>query len=301
MTDLIPQKSNLSYLGSIAGELGERSRRVYEHDAAVFARWLQEREITPEKIDRQAVTDYRAWLLATYSTATAKRMFSVARRILDEQVRKGVLKVNDAKSVRGIKAEDESPHIALTKEQARELLAVIDQRTKKGKRDYALVMCLLYTGIRRFECAALTVGDLGMEQGHHVLLVMGKGNRRERVKLRVEVRRAIDDYLEGAERAMLPPDAPLFGQFRKGDHPVEEPISPMVVYRTILAYAREAGIEAHLTPHGMRASFVTLSLEGGAKLEQVQIAARHRDPRTTERYWRRKNQLDDNAVDYIKL
>ena len=31
----------------------------------------------------------------------------------------------------------------------------------------------------------------------------------------------------------------------------------------------------------------------------VQYAAGHKDPRTTEHYQRRKEQLDDNAVDYI--
>ena len=54
-------------------------------------------------------------------------------------------------------------------------------------------------------------------------------------------------------------------------------------------------------PHGLRATFVTLALEGGAPLHLVQRAAGHADPRTTERYWRRKEGLDDNAVDYIRL
>ena len=30
-------------------------------------------------------------------------------------------------------------------------------------------------------------------------------------------------------------------------------------------------------------------------------SAGHADPRTTERYWRRKDSLDDNAVDYVRL
>lgn len=295
------QAQKPSYLGSIAGELGERSQRIYENDATIFAHWLQERSITPETIDRQSITDYRAWLVENHKAATAKRMFSVARRILDEQVRNGFIPTNYAKDVKGIKAEDDSPHIALTKEQANDLLAAIDTSSLKGTRDYAIVICLLYTGIRRFECAGLTIGDMGMEQGHHTLSIAGKGNRREIVKLRVEAWRAIDDYLRETKRNDLPTTAPLFCQFRKGDYPVEQAISSMVVYRTILQYAKEAGIEAHLTPHGMRASFVTLSLEGGAKLEQVQVAARHKDPRTTERYWRRRNLMDDNAVDYIKL
>lgn len=289
-------------LGSIAGELSETSRRMYEHDALAFATWLHAHEITPALLDREAITRYRAFLVAQYAPATAKRMFSVMRRILDEQVRKGILSTNPAAGVRGIKAEDESPHIALSKAQADDLLRAIDITTNKGKRDYALVVTLLYTGIRRFECAALTIGDLGMEQGHHTLTIKaGKGKRRDVVKLRVEAYRAITEYLRAVGRAELADDAPLFCQFRKGDSMVEASISSMLIYRTILEYAKKAHIEAHLTPHGMRASFVTLSLEGGAKLEQVQDAARHKDPRTTERYWRRRNRMDDNAVDYIHL
>ena len=55
----------------------------------------------------------------------------------------------------------------------------------------------------------------------------------------------------------------------------------------------------HLTPHDLRATFITLALEGKASLQVVKYAARHKDPRTTEHYQRRKVNLDDNAVDYI--
>ena len=289
-------------LGSLAGELSEKSRRIYAHDAQVFADWLRERGVTAQTLDRQVVTEYRAHLLATHRSATAKRMFSVARRILVEQVDNGTMAANPAKGVKGIKAEDESPHIALSKEQARRLLGVIPMDTKKGLRDYALILMLLYTGLRRFEAAALTLGDLGMEQGQHTLNIKeGKGSRREKVKLRVEAHRAITAYLEACGRTPLGEKAPLFCQFRKGDTPVEAPNSSNVVYRTVLQYGEAAGLEKDLTPHGMRASFVTLALEGKATLPQVQVAARHKDPRTTERYWRRKQNLDDNAVDYIRL
>ncbi len=73
-----------------------------------------------------------------------------------------------------------------------------------------------------------------------------------------------------------------------------------MIERVVLQYAAVASID-DLTPHGLRATFITLALEGGARLEQVQYAARHRNPMTTERYQRRKVNLDDNAVDYIRL
>ena len=62
-----------------------------------------------------------------------------------------------------------------------------------------------------------------------------------------------------------------------------------------------AGITTHLTPHVLRATFITLTLDAGAPLHKVQYAAGHADPRTTERYHRSKLNLDDNAVDYLKL
>ena len=55
-----------------------------------------------------------------------------------------------------------------------------------------------------------------------------------------------------------------------------------------------------LTPHVLRASFVTLALENGAALHQVQYAAGHADPRTTERYQKRKLNLDNHASDFLR-
>ena len=65
--------------------------------------------------------------------------------------------------------------------------------------------------------------------------------------------------------------------------------------------AKQAGITTHMTPHVLRAIFITLALDNGAPLHKVQYAAGRADPRTTERYHRSKLNLDDNAVDYLKL
>ncbi len=45
-------------------------------------------------------------------------------------------------------------------------------------------------------------------------------------------------------------------------------------------------------PHMPRHTFVTTVLDAGVDLRDVQIAARHADPRTTMRYDRARNQLD---------
>jgi site-specific recombinase XerD len=47
-----------------------------------------------------------------------------------------------------------------------------------------------------------------------------------------------------------------------------------------------------LHPHMLRHTFVTTMLDAGVDLRDVQIAARHADPRTTMRYDRARNKLD---------
>lgn len=296
---VVNKTDDSALISPIAGELMASSRRIYIHDAKVFAEWLQGQGLTAITISLQSLRDYRGYLLAHHSPATAKRMLSVACRLSIKT--SGLSKDAIRSDVKGIVAEDESPHIALTKEQAKALLGAIDRSSKKGLRDYALLMLLLYTGLRRFEAANLTIGDMGEQQGYHVLTVKaGKGGKRAIVKLPIFVWRDIQAYLAALDRQGLPGTSPLFVQFYKGDKWLEAGISPQTIYRLVLSYAGKAGI-SDLTPHGLRASFITLALEGGAKLEQVQYAARHKSPAMTERYQRRKLNLDDNAVDYIHI
>ncbi len=284
---------------SLAGQLALTSRKTYTIDAKHFAHWLAGQDLSPSSLDRDNLVAYRMHLAETYAQSTAARMWAVARRLLDEAVQRGLLLTNPAEGIRGFKAgEDESPHRALKREEAKALLDAIDRSTAIGKRDYALLMFLLRTGIRRAEVVALTIGDLMMEQGYHIAIIRyGKGSKRGLVKLPVEVQQAIDDYLEAAGRACAAPEAPLFVSFRKGDHPQERPLHSNQVERIVKQRAQAVGIV--MSPHGMRASFITLAFEGGADLALVQDGARHKDPRTTRRYQKRRNNLHKNAVDFV--
>ena len=226
-----------------------------------------------------------------------------------EATRRHLLTDDPAERLRGVRGRDERDGGALTRGRResywRPLPAIWSDRGHEvlARRDLALVSILLRTGIRRSELASLRVSSLGSAQGHHVLTITGKGNVRRTVKVPPDVWRLIEDWLAAAGGAgtELAGDDPLFVEVRRGGHvPGRHPISDRAVYAVVERRLRAAGLE-RLGPHGLRATFVTLALEGGAPLHIVQRAAGHADPRTTERYWKRKADLDDNAVDYVHL
>lgn len=300
VTHIILTSDLSSSLADATGQISKRSQRIYQNDAQVFATWMIDQGLIPQTLTRSLMITYRSYLAEKYQKATAQRMLSVARRILQEQVHAGHLTANPANDIKGFKMNNETSHAALTKDQARELLNAIDRTTTKGLRDYALIMLLVRTGLRRSECAALNVGDIKQEQGHTVVRIEhGKGDKKGVAKLPVDVFRAIQTYLEAAGMPQTL-DTPLFIGFDKGDHPTNERISDKLIERVVKFYGEKINVP-ELTPHGLRATFITLALEANAPLQKVQYAARHSDPRTTERYQKRKLNLDDNAVDYIKL
>jgi integrase len=56
-----------------------------------------------------------------------------------------------------------------------------------------------------------------------------------------------------------------------------------------------AGIDKHISPHSLRHTFVTLGLDAGIPLRDMQVAARHSDPRVTARYDRGRHDFDTHA------
>ena len=63
--------------------------------------------------------------------------------------------------------------------------------------------------------------------------------------------------------------------------------------RRLRRLAANAGVPiARPHPHMLRHTFVTTMLDAGVDLRDVQIAARHADPRTTMRYDRARKNLD---------
>jgi integrase/recombinase XerD len=290
----------------VAGQLSENTRRAYQRDILDFLEFTGVdspeglRAILPGQVEH-----FRNRLIqGGAAKATVNRKLSVVRGLFERAMAEGWADRNPAARVRGLKADQESPTAGLTLREARELLAGIERETLLGVRDHCLLFLMLRTGIRRSEAAGILIGDFSHRDGHEALTVRGKGDKTRIVKIAPDVLRCCRDWVDASGRDWKSGE-PLFVALRKtaGGYRVagHTPLTVDGIWKAVLRRADEAGLSARITPHSLRHTFVTLALEGGAPLHKVQYAAGHADPRTTERYHRQKENLDDNAADYVRL
>lgn len=176
---------------------------------------------------------------------------------------------------------DESPTEGLLPEETERLLTAARDRSPRAA---AIVLLLYLVGMRIDELLALQVEDLGYDRGHRTLPLRLKGGRIKRVPIAPPAVHALDVYLAGRTSGHLIAT-------RTGHHMYEAD-----VWRLLRSLARKAGIPQadSIKPHTMRHGFITDSLDAGVPLQDVQDAVGHRNPRTTQRYNRRRRRLESH-------
>jgi site-specific recombinase XerD len=318
---LVPEPFGKAQLNQIAAAIARRgdspnTRRNYATDLARFFRWLAVEGIAPHAATPDDLDRYRAWLIepvgaegaARYSVASANRSLVVVRLFYNEAQRRGWLWLNPAAWLRSVRGgSGEVAHPALTLAQLRELLAGLDREVASEEphvhlsalRDRLVLHLGFRNGLRRAELSALRMRDVGEDGGHSVLIVRGKGRKQRKAKLQASTLRSLRAWAEAVE---LTPADPLFFQVAKGGHVIRQAISGEAIREIVRRRLAQIGItDPRYGAHSMRSSFITLALEGGAPLQKTQRAAGHADPRMTEAYDRRRDDLDDNASDYIRV
>lgn len=194
----------------------------------------------------------------------------------------------------------------LTLDEARKIKHTPDPKFISGSRDYAILLVLARLGVRVAEVCSLKVSSIRTARERSVLHVFVKGGRERQLPLPDDVHKAIDAYLHldrGRRRLAHSDgrDAPLFqplANHRTLDH--GKALSTRHVRQLVARYAELAGL-GRLSPHDLRRTFVTVARDQGLSTRQVQMATGHKDSRMIDRYDRGRENLDLNAINFIRF
>lgn len=200
-----------------------------------------------------------------------------------------------------MKRKNQKPSEFLTKDEVQALLRVPNRKTLQGKRDYAILLVLLTTGLRKAELCSLRMKDIKSYRGRPRLEVMGKGSKVREVDLNSQTYEALNDYWKAGKKHYLPledPNRSLF--YTMGRHPhTVQPLTSAAVRYMVREHTRKALIRKRITPHSLRHTFATTLLDRGKDLRTVQELMGHESIQTTERYLHTSDDKKMDAVDSL--
>ncbi len=147
------------------------------------------------------------------------------------------------------------------------------------KRDIAITILLLGTGIRVSECVGLDMDDVDFINER--IRVIRKGGNEMYVYFGEEVKETLEDYLK--ERQLLleqmPEEKALFLSRRK------KRISVDAIEELVKNYSKEVITRKTITPHKLRSTYGTRLYEETGDIYIVADALGHKDINTTSRHY----------------
>jgi len=183
-----------------------------------------------------------------------------------------------------------------TQKYKRALLDASDPTTLRGLRDRALLSIGLQVRASRSKIARPAVKDFHQSQGCWSLDLVRKGGGSLPVRVNLQTAQRLHEYLAAAGHGADPEGAPLRPLGANGRaNDGRRHLSPDMVDRVLRKYAEKSGLTSGFSAHSMRATFITMALQNGASLEDVQRDVGHADPTTTKRYDRRAHNPEKSA------
>jgi integrase len=235
-----------------------------------------------QPLTRELMLEWRA-SMENQSPSTVNLRLSAMRNLVAEAKRAGMLSSEDAEKlseIPNIKQPGERKGNWLTREQAKELLAVPDRSKLKGKRDYVILSLLVACALRRTELAELDLATIQQREGRWVLADLeGKGRRIRTVAIPIWVKQGIDAWTAAANIK----DGRLLRPIRKGGKIDGDVLNDWAVWSVVEQAAKQIGIE-RFGAHDLRRTCAKLCRKAGGDIEQIKFLLGHSSIQTTERY-----------------
>lgn len=268
---------------------------TYTKSIRQFARYIKENDITqPTRAD---VIAYRDELKTTLKPATVKA-YMIAVHLFFQWTHQEGIYPNIAEHIKSAKIDTEHKKDYLTSSQVKKLLNSVDRSTKKGRRNYAVLVLMLTSGLRTIEVARANIEDMRALGDFTVLYIQGKGHEEKNayVKIAEPVEDAIREYL--AERKGYSMESPLFVSESNRNN------SGRMTIRSISRIVKNALVNAgfnsdRLTAHSLRHTTATLNLLNGGTIEETQQLLRHTNINTTLIYSHALERAENNSEERV--
>ncbi len=161
---------------------------------------------------------------------------------------------------------------------------------KNSKRDFCIIILLLYAGLRESELVNLRIVDIKLEE--RFLNIIGKGNKFRQVMINNLMYNALKDYLDERQNMNIKNPYLIIGQKNKQ---TQKPLNRNFCNRLLNKYKEICKIN-YLHPHLLRSYFCSNALHNaGYTIEQVANQAGHSSLNTTKGY------LISEQKDLLKL
>jgi integrase len=233
-------------------------------------------------LSRALLMEYRT-TMDHLSPSTINVRLSAIRKLVVEALRNGMIGREEADNltdIPNVRQKGTRPGNWLTREQAKELLAVPDRSTLKGKRDYVIIALLVGCALRRRELATLNIEDIQLREGRWVIIdLRGKGGRIRTVAVPIWVKQGINAWVTAAKIE----DGRLLRPVSKSGKILRDELGDWAIWSIVEQSSKQIGIE-HFGAHDLRRTCAKLCRKSGGDLEQIKFLLGHSSIQTTDRY-----------------
>ena len=266
----------------------------YERDLNVFSNFLDESDIEFDKIDKRAITYYKAYLVSRdrrtaslgkqgekqLDSRSVNRMLSALRAYLRYLIDFDYSCPLPPEAVKLTKAGKKHPQVAELEDLIRlvEAPSSLESNVKTVLRNRAMLEVLFATGMRISELCGL---DRSQIDGTGRIFITGKGRKQRFVYLTPRARQHLDAYSAIREDTCPALFIPYAG--RNVAKPRRR-ISTNYLQDRIKRYREKLKINVPTSAHSLRHGFATYLAEKGANPAALQILLGHESLDTTTRY-----------------
>ena len=262
-----------------SSDVRENSRTTYARNLKAFAVWMSEQSKTLESLTTADIVSFKSALLESgKSVLTVRAYVNAAKKFVGWVANEaGVRDV--AASVKAPRVKKSFRKMHLTGEQVRALECVA---ATSSKRDLALVMLMVHTGLRCVEVMRANVEDLQERCGRTLLFVQGKGHDEKDsfVILSPKVVEVLEDYLIDRRATSSQPLFTSMSDRNQGGR-----LSTRMIGMIVKNGMKKIGLNSHAySAHSLRHTTAVAILEKTGSVEAAQNVLRHASATTTQIY-----------------